>query len=342
MVGLPPGRYKLQAELPGFATTALPELELLVGQNATVTLTLKLAAVVENVTVTASTPLVDVMQAQVAGNVDRRQMEGLPISGRNWLELSKMVKGVTANTIGNTPGTDRTAGFRINLDGQEVTQDRVVSTFGQPGINRDAIAEYQIVTNMFDVTMGRSVGVQVSAVTRSGTNTFNGSTYGYFRSDAFNAQNAFLHRVLPYSNQQVGATAGGPLVKDKIHYFLSSEYERQPGTYVSAPAVGYAGQTMAFPILTTIHSPLGRLDYQLAERDHLALRINYFRHFTPEEYGGLTTGLPHDCAPPSWAQRTGRGLSEAICCKRYASATSGLKRSTCPWSRRRESWCFRG
>ena len=67
-------------------------------------------------------------------------------------------KGVTANTITDTPGTNRTSAFRVNLDGQEITQETSVAGFGQPGISRDAIAEYQIVTNLFDVTMGRSVG----------------------------------------------------------------------------------------------------------------------------------------------------------------------------------------
>ena len=123
-----PREVQLQAELPGFATTALPELELLSARTPPSTLTLKLAAVVENVTVTARTPLVDVMQAQVAGNVDRPADGRVADLAAESLELSKMVKGVTADTIGNSARHGRTAGFRINLDGQEVTQDRVVST----------------------------------------------------------------------------------------------------------------------------------------------------------------------------------------------------------------------
>jgi len=74
---------------------------------------------------------------------------------------------------------------------------------------------FQIVTNLFDVTQGRSVGLQVQAISRSGTNTVAGSAYGFFRSDKFNAADPVVGRVLPYSNQQVGGSAGGPIVRDK-------------------------------------------------------------------------------------------------------------------------------
>ena len=119
---------------------------------------------------TSESPLVDLRAAQVSGNVDRRQMEALPINGRNWMELSMMVKGITANTVTDQPGVNGLANFQLNLDGQEITQHTSVTSFGQPGISRDAIAEYQVVTNMFDVTSGRSAGIQVQAISRAGAN----------------------------------------------------------------------------------------------------------------------------------------------------------------------------
>ena len=143
LVGMQAGRYRVQAELAGFGPSRLPEVELLVGQNATIGFTLKVASLEETLTVTAASPLVDTRQAQVSGNVDRRQMEELPINGRNWLQLSTMVKGITANQITDTStpnGSTRTAAFRVNLDGQEITQETSVTGFGQPGVSRDAIA----------------------------------------------------------------------------------------------------------------------------------------------------------------------------------------------------------
>ena len=104
LMRLQPGKYKVQAELQGFSSVIMPSVELLVGQNATVPFTLKVATVTETLTITAASPLVDTSSSQVAGNVDRRQMEAMPLQGRNWMELSKLVKGITANDVTNTPG----------------------------------------------------------------------------------------------------------------------------------------------------------------------------------------------------------------------------------------------
>ena len=101
---LAPGRYKLQAELSGFATIILPDIELLVGQNRNVPFAMQVASLAETLTVTAESPLVDISSTQVAGNVDRRQMEELPLQGRNWMELAMQVKGLPP-----TPWTPRLA-----------------------------------------------------------------------------------------------------------------------------------------------------------------------------------------------------------------------------------------
>src|SRR6478672_6138982 len=166
---------------------------------------MKLASVTETLTVSAESPLVDTASSQVAGNVDRRQMEQLPLQGRNWMELSKLVKGVTANDIGNSIGTGAMDDlWQLNLDGQQITQKVAGSGFGQPRFSRESIAEFQIVTNMFDITQGRSTGIEVQAITRSGANKPSGSVYGFFRGDKLNSPDAVANRVLPYSNQQVG------------------------------------------------------------------------------------------------------------------------------------------
>ena len=213
---MPPGKYTLQAELSGFSTVMFKDVELLVGQNATIPFTLKLASVTETLTVIGETPLVDTTSSQVAGNVDRRQMEQLPLQGRNWMELSKLVKGVTANDVGNSIGTGAMDDlWQLNLDGQQITQKVAGSGFGQPKFSRESIAEFQIVTSMFDITQGRSAGMEIQAISKSGTNTLSGSTYGYFRNDKLNSPDLVALRVLPYSNQQIGATLGGPIVKDK-------------------------------------------------------------------------------------------------------------------------------
>ncbi len=292
LVGVPAGRYTLQAVLPGFATTVMEDLELLVGQNATISLTMLLAAVEESITVTAEAPLIDTRESRVAGNLDRRQMEELPIQGRNWLEMTTMVKGVVKNNIsggwGNEGPTRAAQGFRINLDGQEITQESVPG-YGQPGVSQDAIAEYQIITNMFDITMGRSTQAQVQAISRAGTNDFSGGAFGYFRSDKLNLADHFTNEVLPFSNQQMGATFGGPIVRNKAQFFMMYEHTREPNTAIIAPTV-YEGQSITEPVGEYQDYVLGRADVQLTPNDHFMARYSQYSWRHPREFSSSSYG----------------------------------------------------
>jgi Carboxypeptidase regulatory-like domain len=121
-----PGSYKVQAELAGFATTVVPSVELLVGQNAAIPFTLKLASLEASVTVSSQAPLVDLSSSAVAGNVDRQRMADLPLQGRNWMELAMMVKGITANNVDNQPGVSVDTRFQLNLDGQQVGRNALL------------------------------------------------------------------------------------------------------------------------------------------------------------------------------------------------------------------------
>lgn len=272
--GLAPGRYKIQAELSGFATVILPDVELLVGQNRTIPFSLQVASLTETLTVTGESPLVDISSTQVGGNVDRRQMEELPLQGRNWMELAMQVRGITANAVDTTPGV-RDRQFQLNLDGQEITQQVAGSGFGQPKFSREAIAEFQVVTNLFDITQGRSLGIQVQAISRSGTNHLDGSVYGYFRDESLNAKDFIANRVLPYANQQLGAAVGGPIIKDRAHYFVSFERENEPNTILTSPP-SLPGQSFSFDTKLVQNSFLGRGDWQIRGGDHVSVRGSYW------------------------------------------------------------------
>jgi hypothetical protein len=289
-VNIPPGTYSIVAELAGFAAAKVANVELLVGQTATIPLVMGLATLTENVTVTGESPLVDTVSSQVAGNIDRRQMEALPLQGRNWLDLSVLVKGITANNIsGSSPGVPSDDMYQLNLDGQQVTQRvSVASAFGNPKFSREAIAEFQLVTNLFDVTQGRSTGVQVQAITRSGTNQMSGSAYGFFRSDRLNAPDPIANRVLPESNQQVGGSIGGPIVRDRVHYFGAVEYERAPSTIISRPT-RLPSQSFTFPSKSQDKSFLGKVDYSMSRDDFLSFRVTQWNWDNPFTQVGSTT-----------------------------------------------------
>ena len=292
---LAPGRYRIQAELGGFGTVVVPDIELLVGQNATIPFVLGVAALEETVTVTGEAPLIDIVSSEVTGNINRRQMEELPLQGRNWQELSLLVKGVTANDIaGNRPGVASDDQFQLNLDGQQITQRVAGSGFGQPKISREAIAEFQIVTNLFDITQGRSTGMQVQAISRSGTNQLQGSFYGFFRSDRFNEADPVAGIVLPFANQQVGGTLGGPIVRNKAHFFFSYEYEREPSTAFLQPT-RLPNQEFQFETKDVDKNLLGRVDIQVTDRDSVTARVQRWDFDNPFD---IASGTNH----PSRAQ----------------------------------------
>ncbi|CAN5520567.1 hypothetical protein BH23BAC4_BH23BAC4_12260 [soil metagenome] len=135
-------------------------------------------------------------------------------------------------------------------------------------------------TNLFDITQGRSVGIQVQAVSRAGTNALSGSLYGNMRDDRLNAADHLAGRVLPFQNQQYGGAVGGPIVQNKTHYFLTYEYEREPGTTFSQPA-RLPNQSFTFATKDTHHSGLARVDHEFSSRDRLMVRASMWDYANP-------------------------------------------------------------
>jgi hypothetical protein len=225
------GVFRITAALSGFTNVTRTEVELLVGRQVVVNLQMVPSGVAETVTVTGEAPLLDLTQSELGGNIDPRQMQELPVNGRNWMDLTLLAPGNRQNAVTETPGpTGRDLQFQINIDGQQVTQ-MVATSFGQTRLSRDSIAEFEFVSNRFDASQGRSSGVQVNAISKSGTNTFAGTISGFFRDDRFIAKDFIQKRVLPYSDQQLSLTFGGPIRRDRIHVFANYEYEREPQTF---------------------------------------------------------------------------------------------------------------
>jgi hypothetical protein len=276
------GAYKITAELSGFATLTT-NLELAVGQQAVVSLRMLPATLNESVTVTGQAALVEVTQSKLGGNVDTRQMQEIPVNGRNWMQLTLLVPGSRSNgsLLDSPVEREYTATvFQLNIDGQQVTDIQGQSASGEPRFSRDAIAEFEVTTNRFDATQGRTSGLQVNAVTKSGTNTFVGTLSGYFRDDRFKAADFVAHRVLKYSDQQVSGTFGGPIRKDTAHFFGYYESEREPQT------IAFASPFPAFNIpdltATRVEHKFGvRFDTQFSSSTHLMVRGNRWIHHEP-------------------------------------------------------------
>ncbi len=257
-----PGVYRITAELTGFTTVVRPGVEMLVGREAALNLELRVSGVQETVTVTGEAPLIETTSSTVSGNIDPRQMQELPVNGRNWMDLSMLAPGSRSNAASEVP-QDRQGFFQVNVDGQQVTQ-LICCSQQQPRYSRDSIAEFELITNRFDATQGRSQGMVVNAITKSGTNTPGGTFSGYFRDDSMNAKDFIQERVLPYSDQQLSGTFGGPIRRDRIHFFANYEYEREPETVTfNSP---YPSFNIDLPGTRTQHTGGVRGDAQFSRR----------------------------------------------------------------------------
>jgi hypothetical protein len=176
--------------------------------------------------------------------------------------------------------------FHYHVDGQQVTSTIAggvgAGSWGQPRFSRDAIAEFEFVSSRFDATQGRSSGLQVNAVTKSGTNTFTGTLAGYFRDDSLIAKDHVVGRVLPYSDQQVSGTFGGPIERDRVHFFANYEYEREPQTFAfTSPFPRFNATDLS---ATRTEQILGaRVDTQFSNSRRLMVRANGWRHNLPRD-----------------------------------------------------------
>jgi len=263
------GRYKMTIELSGFATVA-QGFEALVGQTLTMNAQMMPSTVQESVTVTGEAPLIQTTSSTLAGNIDPRQTEDLPAIGGNWLELALLAPGNRSNgTDPNTPTARNRFDMQLNIDGQQVTNNGRAGA-ANPRVTQDAIGEFQFIASRWDASQGRSNGVLVNAVTKSGTNMTAGTFSGIFRSDRFNAPDFVQHRVLPYSNTRFNVTFGGPFVRDRAHYFGFFERESEPST------VTYSSVYPSFNIDQERDAKEwnggARVDLQLGGQTHLMVR----------------------------------------------------------------------
>jgi Carboxypeptidase regulatory-like domain/TonB dependent receptor len=260
------GPYVLTAELQGFTTVTRSGVQLLVGQTINVNLQMMPSAVQETVTVTGESPLLNVSTSNLGGNVDPTQVQELPVQQRNWLGLMQLAPGSrTTSSNPTAPLNDRHNGdtreFQLNVDGQQVSSE--LGAGNQPRYSQDSIAEFQFISNRFDATMGRSTGVQVNAITKSGSNRLSGLVRTNFQSNSFNAPDPVANRVLPVSDQQYSTAVGGPVVKDKLHYFVNYEYERNPLTSAWTP-VRFPNFVATLSGKRTTNIGGTRVDYQLS------------------------------------------------------------------------------
>jgi Carboxypeptidase regulatory-like domain len=243
-VEIPPAVYDLQFEQTGFKRNLRKAVTVEVNGIVTLNMTMQPGGAQEVVEVTSEAPLVDTTSTQLGAVVNDRSVTQLPLNARDTYQFLQLQPGVMS-TVGSSNsvvyGNDRAGAVSVNggrgrsnnfsVNGGDANDQFVNLPTVQP--SPDSIAEFRVLTNTFDAEYGRNSGSVVNVVTKSGTNTYHGNLYEFFRNKALNA-NAYCFTALqgipcdkPQFNQnQFGGTFGGPIKKDRTFFFTSYEGRR--------------------------------------------------------------------------------------------------------------------
>ena len=237
--GLAPGRYSVTAVKDGFKTRVIDQVVLEVGETRTLDTRLEVGVVSEKVEVEASADPSNRSTAEAATVIDDKQIANLPNNGRDWASFT-LLAPFAQDDGGGDQRTIRFAGRarddnNFSFDGVDAggIQEQAQKSQTRLQISQDAIQEYRVNSALYDAEYGTQSGGQIDVVTKSGTNDFHGSVFGYLRNSVFDARNFNDFdlngnpAVPPFRMGQYGLTIGGPIKKNKTFFFLSYEGLRQ-------------------------------------------------------------------------------------------------------------------
>jgi Carboxypeptidase regulatory-like domain len=245
---LPPGRYRVDAELVGLGKSTLPNATVLLGNTTKADIRIS-PQVSESLTVTAVAPVIDTQRTGMAASVTNKQIESLPLLGRDFRSLAALTPGVSAgsfDTASITANGARPLSTDFNIDGASSNNDfwgqqtggtRSPFTFSQA-----AIKEFQVIRTQYDAEYGRGVGAVVNAITKSGTNNVDGELFYFDRKKSWASKRPVVFNTningntvplavsdsfLAKNSTEPGFDVGGPIVRDKFFYFLNADGQKQ-------------------------------------------------------------------------------------------------------------------
>src|SRR5271165_332804 len=267
IVGLVPGEYKIRVEGgTNFAPYEDPSFQVRVGQEAVLNVKLELGTQTQTVTVSSESLPIETTRSESAQTVEERQIDNLPINGRNYINFTLTNSQTTRDvspTIGPAPNSGlnlsgaRARSNMVSVDGADAGDNSVNGI--RSTVSQEAVQEFQMILSNYNAEYGRATGGVVNIVTKSGGNDFHGDAFGYFRNKAFQARNAFSGQIAAngdlvavkqaYTRTQSGLTLGGALKKDKTFYFFSYEYTQREETGFSSIGIGnYGLESVNLPV----------------------------------------------------------------------------------------------
>ncbi len=239
MGSLPIGAWEVAAELPGFRRIVQNGIVVEMGRTLDLEFSLDLGQITEEVTVTANTPLLQRTTAEISDVIENREVEQIPLNGRQFLQLAQLsdsvvippggTRGAALQQAGPLPNVGgQRAGHNIYLlDGVKVTDELFNNLVINPSV--DSIQEFKIQKSMYPPEFGGKASALINVATKSGSNRMHGSAFTFVRDERFDAHNYFDPRgepVPPLDQGQFGGTFGGAIVRDRTFVFVSYEGQR--------------------------------------------------------------------------------------------------------------------
>jgi len=314
---LQPGHYEVQVSKTGFAAVLRKGLLLQVGQTLAVDLSMSVQVTQAEVTVTGEAPVVDPEKTEVSQVVSEAAVDNLPVSGRRWDTFVLLTPNVTTDGSSGMVSYRGLSGlYNSNtVDGANNNQALFSEARGRANsgayvYSLDSIKEYQVTAADYSAELGQAAGGVVNAVTKSGTNGYHGDLFYYLRYPTWNALDSYPKSQGIYSQpihqwQQFGASVGGPIVKDKLFFFLTYDGSRKvnPISYTSSTnikgltcptqvtaaqcsnAIAFLyGLEGTFPRAPNEDVGFGKLDYQITPRNHLGTSFDFMNYRAPNAY----------------------------------------------------------
>jgi hypothetical protein len=284
-VALAPGKYTLRTEASGFKPELVTGIVLTIGLHVDRDVSLAVGSVQETVTVSGEAPPIDATKADVSGVVTERQINTLPVNTRQYLNLALLMPGTTQDASRSFYNNVQLGGGgRYYANG--FTVDGVNNSWAEQGEPRQnfpegAVQEFQVNTQQFKAEQGLAMGGLVTVVTKSGTNLFHGEAFEYFRDKFMNRDNKFQiaaeqqtgNGKAPFLRNQYGGDVGGPILKNKLHFYAAFERTQTDAAYTIF--TGTAGHAFYSANEGVFNQPSHdqmlnlRFDYQINDKQHL-------------------------------------------------------------------------
>lgn len=286
---LPPGSYSVRFELAGFKPVQQTGVVLTIGSDITLPVQLQVGSVQESVTVSARAMLVDVTEKSVTTTITPTEVDALPLLGRRFVDLAALAPGVTRDYANVTSATDSIAfgGLSENykslwFEGVDIGDEATgggtnLSDSSRLNIPQEAVQEFQVMSTQYSVEFGRSATGIINVLGKAGTNEWLGRGYYFLRDDAFDKPNAFASGKTPFRQQLFGGSAGGPVVRDKVHFFATYDGQglHNVVTYnipaFIRPILPAFDNVTEAPQPSSVHNGYGKLTWSVSPDQYLSV-----------------------------------------------------------------------